>query len=62
MMRTGLFVVAGLALLAAQGCNQGDLTPPADVDDFVAVAGDHCVVLTWTSPINPDYSGVMIRR
>ena len=37
-------------------------TPPANVPDFTATAGDKQVVLAWTLPSDPNFAGVRIQR
>ncbi len=39
-----------------------DLTPPADIGEFVASGGNGQVVLRWTNPADPDFAGVRIQR
>jgi phosphodiesterase/alkaline phosphatase D-like protein len=38
----------------------GDITPPADVENFTAVPGVQNVTLSWTNPSDPDFAGVRI--
>lgn len=38
-----------------------DQTPPADIQGFRASAGDGEIVLSWTTPNDPDFAGVRIR-
>lgn len=38
-----------------------DLTPPADVLNFSAVAADRTITLQWTNPPDADFAGVHIR-
>ena len=38
-----------------------DTTPPGDITNFTATAGDSQVTLSWTNPPDPDFAGVMIR-
>jgi len=39
-----------------------DITPPANVSDFSAVAGDGEIKLSWRNPPDADFEGVMIVR
>jgi hypothetical protein len=39
-----------------------DLTPPANVSNFQATAGDGQVSLSWVNPPDPDFAGVKILR
>jgi hypothetical protein len=39
-----------------------DLTPPANVSNFRATAGDSQISLSWTNPPDPDFAGVKILR
>ncbi|MCX6779184.1 MAG: hypothetical protein NTU97_03055, partial [Candidatus Magasanikbacteria bacterium] len=39
-----------------------DVTPPANVIDLAAVAGDKKINLSWQNPADSDFNGVMIRR
>jgi len=48
--------------LAMNDCIPGDNTPPDEVSNFVAVAGDTEVALSWFNPTDPDFAGVKIRR
>lgn len=38
-----------------------DTTPPGDVTNFQAVAGNGQLSLSWTNPTDTDFAGVMIR-
>jgi phosphodiesterase/alkaline phosphatase D-like protein len=38
----------------------GDITPPADVENFTAVPGVQNVTLSWTNPSDSDFAGVRI--
>ena len=38
----------------------GDLTPPADVENFTAVPGIQIVTLNWVNPSDSDFAGVRI--
>jgi hypothetical protein len=38
-----------------------DQSPPADIQGFRASAGDGEIVLSWTTPNDPDFAGVRIR-
>ncbi|WDT74630.1 MAG: fibronectin type III domain-containing protein [Candidatus Manganitrophus sp.] len=38
----------------------GDVTPPADVENFRAVPGVQNVTLDWVNPSDPDFAGVRI--
>ena len=39
-----------------------DTTPPADVSNFTATAGNFSADLTWMNPSDADFEGVIIRR
>ena len=43
------------------GSPGGDTTPPEDVRNFSAVAGDAQVALSWINPLDADYLGVHIQ-
>ena len=64
--RTSAAILAGViaaALLAA--CPSGlepDTTPPGDVSNLSAVAGDEQVTLTWTDPGDADLKSIEIQR
>ncbi len=47
-------------VLVLAGC--ANTTPPGDVSNFTATAGDKQVVLTWTLPSDANFSGVKIQR
>jgi hypothetical protein len=36
-------------------------TPPGDVQNFTAIAGDQRITLSWNGPSDPDFTGVRIR-
>jgi hypothetical protein len=38
-----------------------DTTPPGDVRNFIGAASDRKVTLSWTTPSDTDYKGVLIR-
>ncbi|MCI0527738.1 MAG: hypothetical protein L0Y56_09885, partial [Nitrospira sp.] len=38
-----------------------DTSPPMDISDFRAEAGDEQIELSWVDPPDPDYQGVRIR-
>jgi len=39
-----------------------DITPPANISNFEAVAGDEQITLTWQNPPDPDFKAVKIMR
>ncbi|RJR27411.1 MAG: DUF1566 domain-containing protein [Desulfobacteraceae bacterium] len=39
-----------------------DITPPGNVGNFTAAAGNGQVTLSWSNPPDSDYAGVLIRR
>lgn len=39
-----------------------DITPPANVSNFEAVAGDQRILITWKNPPDKDFTGVRIQR
>ena len=41
---------------------QGDVTPPANVRNFRASAGDRTITFTWENPRDADFAGVRITR
>ncbi|MBD3361874.1 hypothetical protein GF358_03730, partial [Candidatus Woesearchaeota archaeon] len=45
-----------------QQTQQQDTTPPADVSNFTATAGNFSVDLSWMNPNDGDFAGVIIRR
>jgi hypothetical protein len=51
-----LTVISPLLSLAAQS----DSTPPAEVGDLMAAAGDGKVTLTWKDPVDPDFIRIKI--
>jgi len=57
-----LAVVFGLAGCGGGGGGGGDAVAPAAATSFVARPSAGGVLLRWTPPTDPDYSGVLIRR
>lgn len=39
-----------------------DITPPTNVNNFIATPGDTTVALSWTNPGDPDFAGTRIMR
>ena len=58
LLSTALCLLACALVLA--GCV--NTTPPGDVTDFTATAGDKQVVLAWTLPADANFSGLKIQR
>ena len=55
---TGNLFVSGDHVFITAG--PPDATPPADVQNFMAVPGSQSVTLHWTGPSDPDFIGVRI--
>ncbi len=50
------------AVASATPAGPPDTTPPGNVSNFTATAGNAQITLTWTNPTDPDFAGVKIVR